>query len=84
MSNAKEKHWLVRPKTIRGLWIVGLLVLAALAMADKYMHGHPSFGIDGTFGFYSWYGLVVCAAMVVFAKLLGFLLKRQDTYYDER
>ncbi len=83
MSNAEEKHWLVRSKTIRRLCYVGLLVLAALVMADNFIHGHPSFGVDGTFGFYSWYGLMVCAAMVVIAKLLGFLLKRQDTYYHD-
>lgn len=83
MKNAEEKHWLVRPKTIRRLWIGGFVLLALLIWADTFVHGHPSFGIDGTFGFYAWYGLGVCIAMVVFAKLLGFFLKRQDTYYHD-
>ena len=43
---------------------------------------HPGFGIDGTFGFYAWYGLGTCVAMVLFAKGLGVLLKRRDTYYE--
>lgn len=83
MTEAGEKHWLVRPETIRLLWRSGIAVLALLVIADFTFHGHPSFWIDGTFGFYAWYGLVTCVAMVLFAKALGVLLKRRDTYYDD-
>jgi len=83
MSGDEEKHWLVRPETVRWLWRGGLLMLVALVLADFFVHAHPYFQIDGTFGFYSWYGLVVCAAMVIFAKGLGIFLKRKDTYYDD-
>lgn len=82
MSNP-EPHWLVRPRTIRMLWLVGLCLLALLVLADFAIVGHPHFGIDGTFGFYAWYGLVACAAMVLFAKAIGVVLKRRDTYYDD-
>ena len=74
-------HWLVRPRTLRGLRIGFALVLAALVLGDFLVHGHPGFGIDGTFGFYAWYGLGACVAMVLFAKALGLFLKRPDTYY---
>jgi len=83
MSGDEEKHWLVRPETVRWLWRGGLLMLVSLVLADFFVHAHPYFKIDGTFGFYSWYGLVVCAAMVIFAKVLGVFLKRKDTYYDD-
>ena len=75
-------HWLVRPRTVRGLWIGFSLILAALVLGDFLVHGHPGFGIDGTFGFYAWYGLGTCVAMVLFAKALGLILKRPDTYYE--
>ena len=75
-------HWLVRPRTIRGLWVGFGLILAALVLGDFLVHGHPGFGIDGAFGFYAWYGLGTCVAMVLFAKALGLVLKRPDTYYD--
>ena len=75
-------HWLVRPRTLRGLWIGFGLILAALVLGDFLVHGHPGFGIDGAFGFYAWYGLGTCVAMVLFAKVLGLVLKRPDTYYD--
>lgn len=83
MTEGEEKHWLVRPESIRLLWRVGLVVLALLVMADFFVHAHPSFQVDGTFGFYSWFGLVVCVAMVIFAKALGVFLKRKDSYYDD-
>ena len=83
MSDPEKLHWLVRPKTIRGLWLWGSVMLALLVLGDFLIHGHPAFGIDGTFGFYAWYGFFMCVGMVLFAKGLGFFLKRRDTYYDD-
>ncbi len=83
MAAQETKHWLVRPRTIRLLWIGFSVVLAALVLADTFVHGHPSFGLEGTFGFYAWYGLATCVAMVIVAKLLGMWLKRPDTHYDD-
>jgi hypothetical protein len=82
MNDEEGLHWLVRPSTIRLLWRWGLIFLALLTAADVLISSHPHFAIDGTFGFFSWFGFATCAAMVVFAKGLGFFLKRQDTYYD--
>jgi hypothetical protein len=75
-------HWLVRPSTIRLLWIVFAVILAATVMMDLVIEHHPYFGLDGTFGFGAWFGFVSCVAMIVFAKVLGAFLKRSDTYYD--
>ena len=84
MAKTKEKdlHWLVRPTTIRLLWRWGLAFLVGLSLLDLFIHPHTYFGIDGTFGFNSWYGFATCAAMVVGAKGLAIFLKRKDTYYD--
>jgi hypothetical protein len=81
--NEPREHWLRRPETIRKLWIWGSALLAVLVLLDFVVTPHPHFGIDGTFGFYAWYGFGCCVLMVVGAKLLGFLLKRKDTYYDD-
>lgn len=76
-------HWLVRPSTIRWLWIVSLAGLAALVVYDFFVEHHPHFGVDGWPGFGAWFGFLSCVAMVLFAKALGLLLKRPDTYYDD-
>lgn len=82
-SSAPPPHWLVRRSTIRLLWGIFLLILAATVAADFWLtESHALFGLDGSFGFYAWYGFGTCVLMVVGAKLLGFVLKRKDTYYD--
>jgi hypothetical protein len=78
-----DDHWLTRDSTIRWFWIVFGLVLAATVLADAFVVHHPYFGLDGTFGFGAWFGFVSCVAMVLFAKALGVVLKRPDTYYDD-
>ena len=79
----KDLHWLVRPSTIKLLWRGGFVLLAILVLADFAIHPHAAFGIDGSFGFYSWYGLLTCLAMIVFSKFLAIFLKRKDTYSDD-
>ncbi len=79
---SEGKHWLVRRRSIRVLWIVFVAVLAVVAVGDEVVNGHPYFGLDGTFAFYAWYGFLTCVGMILFAKAMGVLLKRKDTYYD--
>lgn len=75
-------HWLVRAGTIRLFWILSVIVLACLVGLDLVIMHHPHFGLDGTFGFGAWFGFGACVVLVLFAKLLGILFKRPDTYYD--
>lgn len=75
-------HWLMRPKTIRGLWVAFLAVLAATVAAGFVVDMHPHFAIEGWPAFFAIVGFLACAAMVIGAKFLGMLLKREDTYYD--
>ena len=79
-----QRHWLTRPATIRKLWIVFVLVLAATVLAELFVRHEPQFGIDGTLAFHAWYGFLVCGALMAVAKLLGLILRRSDTYYEER
>lgn len=82
------KHWLYRPQNRRTLWMIlgGVLVLTLIP--EFFIHHHAHFesqqiAVDASWGFYAWYGFATCAAMVVVAKILGFVLKRKDTYYDD-
>jgi hypothetical protein len=82
MTGPNNDHWLTRPATIRRLWVGFILVLVMLVALDLVVAHHPHFGIDGTFGFGAWFGFLSCVALVAFAKALGAILKRPDTYYD--
>ncbi len=77
-----DDHWLTRESTIKGLWIVFAVVLAVTVLIDLVIEHHPHFGLDGTSGFGAWFGFVSCVALIAFAKVLGSVLKRPDTYYD--
>ncbi len=75
-------HWLVRQSTIRLLWIIFVIVLAATVMLDLVIEHHSYFGLDGTFGFGAWFGFVGCMAMIFFARRSVPSWRSPDTYYD--
>ena len=84
MANQDEPlHWLVRPATIRKLWIGLSIVLAAVVLAQTVVYIKGYFGVDAWFGFGAVYGFVCCMLMVLVAKLLGLVLKRPQDYYDD-
>lgn len=78
-----DDHWLARSSTIRLLWRVFAGVLALTVLAEFVVNLHPHFAVERLFGFGAWYGFLACAALIVFAKALGVLLKRGDDYYRE-
>lgn len=78
----QNKRWLLRKENIRTLWIIFISILIMTVVAGLFVHQHESFGIEDSFGFFAWYGFFTCVGMVVFAKLLGFFLKRPEDYYD--
>ena len=82
-QSEEEQHWLVRPSTIRRLWQVFVVVLALTVIAQFFVPIHDYFVVDGWFGFYAIFGFFSCELMVLAAKVLGFVLKRPDTYYDD-
>jgi len=71
-----------QPATIWLLWTALLSVLALTVVANLFVKVQAWFGLDGTFAFNAWYGFSSCIGMIVFAKLLGRLLHRKDTYYE--
>lgn len=83
MNDEKQLHWLVRPTTIRKLWIGSSIILALTVLAQTVIYVKGYFGVDAWFGFGAVYGFVSCLLMVLVAKLLGFFLKRPENYYDE-
>lgn len=77
-------HWLDRPANVKRLWRGYLVVLALTVAAPGLVAMHPHFDIEAVFGFNAWFGFASCAAMIGVAKLLALVLKRPDTYYEQR
>ncbi|MCB1906964.1 MAG: hypothetical protein KDH15_06310 [Rhodocyclaceae bacterium] len=77
-------HWLVRPDSIRKLWIAFIAILALTVIAEFFVEAHPHFGVDALPAFNAWFGFIACVILVFGSKLLGMWLKRRDDYYDEQ
>ena len=77
-----KKNWFYRESSIKKLWIGTIIILALTVIAEIFVTLHPHFKIESVFAFHAIYGFLACVIMVVFAKLLGFLIKRKDDYYD--
>ncbi|MCB1606697.1 MAG: hypothetical protein KDI71_06950 [Xanthomonadales bacterium] len=83
-EDPEQRAWLYRPSSIRKLWI-GLYVLLGLTVVAQFgVHVHDHFGVDGWFAFSAAYGFLSCVSMVLFAKGLGYLIKRPDDYYEPK
>ena len=83
MKPNADDHWLARPTTIKLLWRVFAAVLALTVLAQLVVGVKGYFGADGWFGFGAAFGFLSCLAMVLFAKGLGFFLKRDEDYYTQ-
>ncbi len=87
-NESAQKHWLYREENRKKLWGFQIVILVLVLVPEFFVHHHAHFEskgifIDASWGFFAWYGFATCAAMVIAAKILGVLLKRKDTYYDD-
>lgn len=72
-----------RPGVIRALVAALCLVCVGLLAAEFFYPHHPHFTIDGWFGFYPIIGFVAYCFIVLSAKALRPLLRRNEDYYGE-
>lgn len=77
-----EKHWLYQPSTIKKLWVYSIVILLITVIAEIFITLHPHFSVAGYFAFHAIYGFGSCVLMILFARVLGAGIKRQDDYYD--
>ena len=65
------------------MWRVFIAILALTVMAQLVIKVKGYFGVDDWFGFAAAFGFLSCVAMVLLAKVLGFVLKRDENYYND-
>ena len=80
----QRTHWLDHPENVRFLWRAFIVVLTLSVLAELIIPLHPVFPVEHLFGFSAAYGFLACALMVIGAKALGLLIKREDTYYTRK
>jgi len=73
--------WTSDPAKVNRLVWALVILCAGLTLADFFYHKHSHFEIEQVPGFYGFYGFIMCAALVIAAKGLRVLLKRDEDYY---
>tara|TARA_B110000914_G_C15426222_1_gene429078 strand:- start:281 stop:520 length:240 start_codon:yes stop_codon:yes gene_type:complete len=77
-----KQNWFYRKSSIKKLYISALIILGVVIFVEYFIALHPHFNIEKIFGFHAVFGFLSCVGLIIFAKLLGFLVKRKDDYYD--
>jgi len=54
---------------------------AVLTLLDLFYKKKAYFDIEHVFGFYSFYGFIMCALLVIAARAMRVLIGRKETYY---
>ena len=71
-----------KPRNVKLIIIAVFLVCAGLFAADAAYHKHTHYDFEGWFGFFGWYGFIGCVGLVLAAKVMRRVLKRDEDYYD--
>lgn len=87
MKNTKTTNTIFEnPKTKKKLWMILWFLVFVSLFLEFFVHRKSHFGdngIDGYMGFFAMLGFGSCFVFFVVVKLLSFILKREEDYYDK-
>lgn len=81
-ERSDKVYWLDQPRNVDRLVHGLMLVCGLLVLADLFYHKHTHFGFEGWFGFFAWFGFIGCVGLVLLAKEMRRVVKRDEDYYD--
>lgn len=61
-------------------WLL-VLICVLLATVEFIWPLHGYFEIEDRPVFYGWFGILVCIALAIFARIVGAIFKRREDYY---
>ena len=79
----RKRYWLDEPRNVTKIYRGLLVVCALLLLADAVYHKHVVLAAEAWFGFYGIFGFATGITLVLAARELRKLLKRDETYYDD-
>lgn len=78
----RKKGIFDKPENIKNLIRCFYAILILLILLDPFIHKHGEFYWENAIGFFAAYGFVSCVFVITIAKILRFLLKKDEDYYD--
>lgn len=82
----REKGMIVlpdRPELRKWALAVFFVILAALAVSDFFIKKHDHINLGNIPMFYAVYGCLACVVLLVLARILRLLVKRDRDYYEK-
>ena len=79
-----DRRRLDEPRSVRRIVHAVYLVCGLLLLADLLYVKTPHFSFENWFGFYPVFGFVVSFSLVLAAKELRRLLRRDEDFYERR
>jgi len=80
----KELTIFDKPENVKKLLFVFFVVLAALLIADFFIHKHADFPWEARTNFFAVYGFISYVGLIYISKLLRPFLKRKEDYYEDK
>lgn len=80
--NDRRKWWLDEPRNRDKVFYALCVLCTVLFAADFFYDKKGYFGFEAWPGFYAGYGFIAIIALVLLAKLLRRLVKRDEDYYE--
>jgi hypothetical protein len=77
-----DRRWLDDPRNVRRVVLTVYVVCGLLLLADLVYAKSPHFAFESWFGFYPVFGFAVSFSLVLTAKELRRLLRRDEDYYE--
>lgn len=81
--SGEPQGWVERPRNVTRIFRGLVLVCVAIGLADFLYHKHVHYDFEQWPGFYGVYGFVSCVGLVLLAKQLRRLIKRDEDYYGD-
>ena len=76
------RYWLDDIRNVHKLFWALVVVCAVLFVSDAFYHKHVVFKFENWFGFFGLFGFFLSFALVLTAKEIRKLLKRDEDFYD--
>ena len=76
------RYWLDDIRNVHKLFWILVVVCVVLFVSDAFYHKHVVFSFENWFGFFGLFGFFLSFALVLTAKEIRKLLKRDEDFYD--
>jgi len=78
----KELKIFDKPENVKKLLTTFYISLVVLLIVDFFVHKHGDFPWEDIPDFFAVYGFVSCVTLIFIAKVLRWLIKRDENYYE--